>query len=109
MRYPYIFLLHHHFAGELKQLGPAVAFDEIHGRRDNFLGVSLSGTNYGNGDRTTLPKIMVVDLSYRHIEAVSNALLKTLYHLPLVLERLAIGQMELHFANYNNHAALTPG
>src|SRR5262245_2717549 len=71
-------------------------FDEVHGLGHDFVGVTRVGGDVGEREGGALPRVLVVDLRYRDLEARPHPLLEPPEDVALALQRIHVRQVQLH-------------
>src|SRR5216110_3315508 len=79
------------------------AGDQLVRFAQHALGVAAIGADHGSRQLRPLPEILMPRLGHRHVEAVVHPVLEALHDRPLVLERLARGQVQLPHHHAHNH------
>jgi len=62
-----------------------------------------------HSQRRLLPEIVVIDLGHRDIELIPYPVLQAAKGMSLILERPAVGNMDLYGANSNKHRSCCAG
>src|SRR2546425_12810206 len=71
-----------------------------------FLDVALFVRERDDADDRALPHIVVIELRHRHVEMTAQTVLQAAEHLPLVLQRLRIGDVQLEGEQADWHGRL---